>query len=792
VLVSTTSLNISGQSTGAPAPTQSFSIASVPGLGFSLTVRATGGNWLSVTPQSGGAPGLINVVADPSTLTSPGTYQGAITIATPNGVPPATAVNVTFQVSAAQPAALALDQQNFSFSFAQSSSAQSQELTISNSGGGTLAFTAITTVATPAGGAWLSVSPASGQATPASPVHLSVAADPTGLSPGTYTGTITVSGAGSALSVPVTMTISSLNQVILLTQRGLSFTAVPQGGVVPPQTFAVRNAGTGVVPWTVSTSTLSGGQGWRQVSPASGSSDAAQNPPAVTVSVNAAGLAAGIYYGLVQVNAPAAANSPQVVTVFLQVLAAGSDAAAVVDQGSLLFTAVTGGESPGSQTVLVYSITAGAKSFRSAVSADPGLDLVTLPTDATLDPQNPTPIVVQPFTSWLPSGVYNGTVTLQFSDGRVLRVNVKVIVSSTGGGATPAAARRGTLGPLDTSTCTPTKLVPALISLVDAFELPTGLPVNLGVYVKDDCGNPVATGSVTAKFSTGGSTPLLPANDGLWQGQWLTQNGALSTATVTLHAVNGNLTGDQQVTGNLLALQQPPTFPQNGIAAVFGGSANAPIAPGSVIAIYGSQLASDSAVPTGSPLPGSWLGTQAFISGGNNVLLPLPLYYVSPGQVNAIVPYEVQTNVPLELLVERGTAASQPVSVNVAAAGPALYGGPGAVTDYPASGAAPYTVTASTPAHAGDYLVIYGLGFGAVTPAVADGGLPSGLSQASGAQVQIGSQTVQPLFAGLTPQYPGLYQINVVVPTGTGTGSAVSVTVTIGGQTSLPITVAIQ
>ena len=88
--------------------------------------------------------------------------------------------------------------------------------------------------------------------------------------------------------------------------------------------------------------------------------------------------------------------------------------------------------------------------------------------------------------------------------------------------------------------------------------------------------------------------------------------------------------------------------------------------------------------------------------------------------------------------------------------------------------------------------MIYGLGFGAVTPAVADGGLPSGLSQASGAQVQIGSQTVQPLFAGLTPQYPGLYQINVVVPTGTGTGSAVSVTVTIGGQTSLPITVAIQ
>ena len=88
--------------------------------------------------------------------------------------------------------------------------------------------------------------------------------------------------------------------------------------------------------------------------------------------------------------------------------------------------------------------------------------------------------------------------------------------------------------------------------------------------------------------------------------------------------------------------------------------------------------------------------------------------------------------------------------------------------------------------------MIYGLGLGAVTPAVTDGGVPGGLSQVTGAQVQIGSQTVQPVFAGLTSQYPGLYQINVVMPAGMGTGSAVPLVVTIGGQTSLPITVAIQ
>ena len=798
VKVSTQSLTFSGASTGASSPKQNVSIASIPGLAFSLSVKtATGGDWLSVTPQSAAAPRLIDVIADPSRVLTPGTYTGTITIATPNGNPTASVVNVTFTVAGTLPPALTpLDPRNLSFSLAKSTLAQSQRLTISNSGGGTLNFAAVTSVTTPSGGKWLSVSVTSGQATPGVPATLTVTADPSGLGPGSYSGTVTVSGAGTSQQVPVTMTISSLNQVIRLSQRGLSFTGVSQGGAVPPQTFAIQNIGTGTASWTVSTSTLSGGQGWLQVTPASGSSEAVLSPSTVTVSVNAASLAAGIYYGLVQVNSPAAANSPQVVTVFLQVLPPDKDAAAVVDQGSMLFTAPTGGGSPSSQNLLVYNIAATAKSFRSVVSADPGLSVVTLPTDATLDPQHPTPVVIQPFTTGLASGVYSAALTLQFSDGRVLRVNVKVIVSRTGG-ITPAAtaAERGTsVQPrIGGAACTPTKLLPALISLADSAEIPTGLPVKLGVYVKDDCGMPVQTGFVKATFSNqGGTATLTSLAGGLWEGQWLTQKGALSQATVKLHAENAGLTGDQQVTANLLALEQPPTFDQSGITAVFGGPAYASIAPGSVITIYGSQLAADSAATTGSPLPRSWLGTQAFISGGNDVLLRLPLYYVSPDQLNAIVPYEVQTNTPLQLLVQRGSTVSQPVEVNLAAAQPVLLGGDGAITDYPSNGGAPFSVTSTAPAHAGDTLVLYCLGLGAVSPSVTDGGLPSGLAQVSGVQVQTGSQTTAAAFAGLTSQFPGLYQVNVVVPANTGTGSAVPLTVMFAGQVSSPIAITIQ
>lgn len=94
----------------------------------------------------------------------------------------------------------------------------------------------------------------------------------------------------------------------------------------------------------------------------------------------------------------------------------------------------------------------------------------------------------------------------------------------------------------------------------------------------------------------------------------------------------------------------------------------------------------------------------------------------------------------------------------MASTGPALYGGPGAVTDYPSNGGASYAVTASTPAHAGDTVTFCALGLGAVSPPVMDGGLPVGLANIiNKAQVQIGSQTTAAVFSGLNPQYPRGY-----------------------------------
>ena len=97
-------------------------------------------------------------------------------------------------------------------------------------------------MSTDTGGNWLSVSPSSGTATPVQPGSIAVQADPTNLIPGTYSGTITIAaGAAGTISIRVTTTVSSATQELLLSQVGLQFNAVFQGGAPLPQSFAVIN-----------------------------------------------------------------------------------------------------------------------------------------------------------------------------------------------------------------------------------------------------------------------------------------------------------------------------------------------------------------------------------------------------------------------------------------------------------------------------------------------------------------------------------------------------------------------
>jgi uncharacterized protein (TIGR03437 family) len=498
--------------------------------------------------------------------------------------------------------------------------------------------------------------------------------------------------------------------------------------------------------------------------------------------VNQSGLAAGDYYGLVRIDAPGAANTPQVVTVFLTVLPIGSDPGASIQPSELFFPVSPNAESPGSQEVLVYSIGAAPQTFYTGYPSEATV-IRTLPYGATLDPSQPTRFLVEPIGSFT-AGTYSDLVTFQFSDGRVQTLKVNIIAGTPGSGSTGDLRTRDNSMP-----CAPTKLIPALTTLSPAFAVSAGWPVALNVQSVDDCGNPQTSGSVTVRFSTGDPPLALSSlNDGTWQATWATaQNNVGQPVTLTITATNNQLqlSGTSQVIGGLSSPKTPPAITQAGVVSAASPVSFTALAPGGIIAIYGSLLADDaiSAPAYQFPLP-TTLGNAQVIIAGESV----PLLYVSPGQINGVVPFGLNMNTTYSLLIQRDLTLSSPVSINVADAQPGAFQSSGSaiVEDY--RGTAPaFLVTPSAPAQAGDLLVIYCAGLGVTNPPVSDGvaspSSPPAQTQAP-VTVTIGGQNANVVFAGLTPTLVGLYQVNVTMPAGVTPGNAVPVMLTVAGQTS--------
>src|SRR5581483_9664324 len=256
----------------------------------------------------------------------------------------------------------------------------------------------------------------------------------------------------------------------------------------------------------------------------------------------------GTYFGLIQVLAPGAANTPQEVVAVLRVLPPGTALAPLVQPASLYFTLLPGQTSPGAQFLYVYDPTGTSKSFHATPSTG---FIQVLPHDATISPTGPVRAIVQPGP--LPSGTYNGSLTFQFSDGRLTAIPI-TFINLPGSASTPAD-RGGTKteksSPLSVA-CTPQKLLPVLISLVANFDVPAGYPQGLEAQVLDDCGNALAAGSVIVEFSNGDApVKLASLNNGRWQGTWQTSARQTSQVTLKVTAVSQslNLVGTGLVSG---------------------------------------------------------------------------------------------------------------------------------------------------------------------------------------------------------------------------------------------------
>jgi uncharacterized protein (TIGR03437 family) len=242
---------------------------------------------------------------------------------------------------------------------------------------------------------------------------------------------------------------------------------------------------------------------------------------------------------------------------------------------------------------------------------------------------------------------------------------------------------------------------------------------------------------------------------------------------------------------------QTPAISAGGVVNAGSFDPGKPLAPGSLVAIFGNQLAPSLAQADTVPLSTSLANVSVSING-----IAAPLDFVSAGQINAQIPYEVLapgTNGTVNVTVTNNgvPSAPEPIVVNQVAPGVFSVNGhaiaiiatdpkdPRYGTLAAPAGSIPGLTT--SPAHANDVLIVYATGLGTVTPAVQSGhdSLDQLRTTTVTPTVLIGNAPSTVAFSGLTPQFPGVYQLNVGVPQ-VAAGNAVPLQVQVNGLTSPP------
>jgi uncharacterized protein (TIGR03437 family) len=577
--------------------------------------------------------------------------------------------------------------------------------------------------------------------------------------------------ASAELYTPVT-------EGLVTSQTGLTFRVAAGNAAVPPQSVAVLST-TASIPWTLSASTYQGGN-WLNVTPTSGSSVPGATPVALTISANPAGLAAQDYYGAVTLTPTDGVHPPITIAIVLSIVPPGTAAPPAVTPSGLVFLGAPG-TTLKPQTFTVSNLTSQPIAFTGTGSPSPSWFAFT-PKSGIIAAGQTTSITVTPSSATLIAGVYPGTIDLLFGDGSTQGIDLLLVISATAGSARPGP-QPSAVAPKATAACTASNLLPVFTTIGTGFSTPAAWPTALVVQVVDDCGAAFNTGSVVVSFSNGDSPiSLLSTGSGNWAGTWVP---AHSTAgfTVRADAQQLPLTGSVEVSGQVLSNPSVPIVSSGGLVSSVDFS-SAP-ALGLLVSVFGSGLA-DGTASSGVPLV-SQLGSTSVVLSGR----VLPLLYVSDSVVNVAIPYDLQVNTSQQLVVLRGNAVSVPVPMPVFASAPSVVSasgtGSGQGLVYRLNGQVAARADTSSPAAAGDTLVIYAVGLGAVTPALAveDGASVNQLEYtAAPATVTIGGVPASVGFAGLTPGYPGLYQVNATMPGGVTPGTQVPVKVSVAGKSS--------
>ncbi|HTW66847.1 MAG TPA: IPT/TIG domain-containing protein [Bryobacteraceae bacterium] len=220
-----------------------------------------------------------------------------------------------------------------------------------------------------------------------------------------------------------------------------------------------------------------------------------------------------------------------------------------------------------------------------------------------------------------------------------------------------------------------------------------------------------------------------------------------------------------------------PSITTGGI--VNAASYAAPVSPGSLATIFGTNFAGTSVSGGASlPLPTSLGGVSVTVNGK-----AAPILYINATQINFQIPWETATG-SASVVVNSSGYQSAAATVSVLAAAPGLFfQGSHAIVQN-----SDFSLNSSgNPAKVGGTIIAYLTGGGAVNPPVADGvaaGSNPPSAVVSNVVATIGSQPATVTFAGLAPDFVGLWQANITVPSSITQAGDYALVVSAGGEAS--------
>lgn len=744
---------------------------------YSVSINTNvGSGWLSVSSTSGTLPSqFFQIITNALGLAS-GTYTGTVTFSN-TSTGQTVVVGVTLTVTGTTVVYTSPSDLVFSYIAGTSSASQQQSLSAFSSDGSSVPVSVA--VANPSSTPWLSVSSNGGSTT--GQASYSVTVNASNLANGLYSGAITISAGAvnSPINVPVVLNVVGSSNGgggtgnLTLGASSLTF-QVAVNGNSQTQTLSVN--ATTATNFTASSSTSSGNNTWLSVSPAGSN----VTNTSLSVTANPAGLAAGTYSGQISLTSNGGTQTVSVSMVVGGTSAGGNilvtaNGATTATTGLTFSTPTVGGAINGQYLSVTSASGSSGVQFTASLSGS-SCGWVTLGIIQGTTYTTPvTTITVGANTTSLASGNYSCNLVFQPNGGTAVTVPLTLSVNG-----------------MPTISVTTT-------SLTFSYAAGTAAP-SAQTFMVNGAGSAAATFAVAATSTPAGWLSATPTSGTASAGSPATVtvnvnasglSAGTYTGTVAVTAGSGS-TGSGTVTVTLTVTAPTPSITTMVNGASFLGG---PVSPGEFVSIFGTSLG-----PV-TPLLAALDNTGKISTSVGNVQVffdstPSPLVYVSSGQINCIIPYEVSGLTTVAVKVLYLGVSSNTLTLNVANSAPGVFSSTGTGTGQGAFINSQNLLpnTASTPATRGQSIEVFVTGEGITNPAGVTGAITGNATTfpALKVAVTIGGQPATILFAGELPgNVAGVMQVNVVIPSNIGTGNQPLV-VTVGSvssQTNLNVAV---